>query len=61
MKHIGTVKPTENSSLYFNYKYCFLIILLAVCDVNYRFTCIDVSDAKSSNSAIFKKLNSTKH
>jgi hypothetical protein len=54
-KHIGTVKPTENLSLYLNYKYYFSIILLAVCDVNYHFTYIDVGGyEKRSDLAIFK-------
>lgn len=57
-KHIRIIKPSNSGSLYYNYKNYFSIVLLAVCDADYKFICIDVGAyGKCSDSSIFK--NST--
>lgn len=57
-KHIKISNPAHGGSLFLNYKNYFSIVLMAICDSNYRFTYIDVgSYGKSSDSGIFK--NST--
>lgn len=54
-KHIRVKKPNKSGSLYYNYKHYFSIVLLAVCDADYKFTCIDVGAyGKCSDSSIFK-------
>lgn len=57
-KHVRMIQPAGSGSTYFNYKKYFSIVLLAVCDSNYRFTYIDTgSYGKASDSSVFK--NST--
>lgn len=41
-KYIEIAKPDVSGSLYYNYKNYFSIILMAICDANYCFTCIEV-------------------
>ncbi|GBP95957.1 hypothetical protein EVAR_12656_1 [Eumeta japonica] len=55
-KHIRVIKPSDSGSLYYNYKNYFSIVLLAVCDADYKFTYIDVGAyGKCSDSSIYKK------
>jgi len=59
-KHIRVIKPEDSASINFNYKHFFSILLLAVCDSNYKLVYIDVgAPGKSSDSTTFKnsKLN----
>ncbi|XP_063586006.1 uncharacterized protein LOC134763464 [Penaeus indicus] len=57
-KHVRLIKPTGSGSNYFCYKKYFSMVLLAVCDANYRFTFIDVgSYGKVSDSSIYKNSN----
>lgn len=63
-KHVRIIKPTDTGSLYFNYKKFCSILLLAICDANYKFSFIDVGGYGKSadttifkNSAFFKKLS----
>lgn len=55
-KHIRLIKPSESGSLYYNYKNYFSIVLLAVCDADYKFTYIDVGAyGKCADSSIYKQ------
>nr|CAH7765523.1 unnamed protein product [Callosobruchus chinensis] len=54
-KHIKLIHSAGSVSTYFNYKKYFSMVLLAVCDSNYRFTYIDTGFfGKASDSSIFK-------
>lgn len=56
-KHIRII-PCESGSLYFNYKKCFSLNILAICNSNYEIIYVDVgSNCKSSDTMIF--LNSS--
>jgi hypothetical protein len=49
---------TGSGSLFYNYKHCFSILLLALVDANYCFIAVDVAAVgKSSDSTVFKKSN----
>lgn len=55
-KHIRVIKPEASGSLYYNYKNYFSIVLIAVCDVSYKFIYVDVgSYRKSSDSTVLKE------
>ena len=49
----GKQAPSNSGSLYYNYKGTYSIVLLAVCDANYRF--ITFEAGKESDSDIFSK------
>jgi hypothetical protein len=50
------IRPADSSSLYYNYKHYYSIVLLAVCDANCTFTYIDMGAyGKSTDSSIFKE------
>ena len=53
-KHIRIIQPADTGSLYYNYKSFFSTVLLAVCDANYSYICVDVGAyGKSSDAAVF--------
>lgn len=54
-KHIRVNKPSHTGSLYFNYKHYFSVLLLGICDANYKFVYIDIGAyGKCSDSSVFK-------
>nr|CAH7767051.1 unnamed protein product [Callosobruchus chinensis] len=63
-KQVRVVKPVHSGSLFYNYKNYFSVVLLAVCDSNYKFLYIDVgSFGKESDSTVLnfgKKLQEGK-
>ena len=50
-KHIAIECPKNSSSLYYNYKGIFSIVLMAVCDARYCFTLVNVGDFECNNDS----------
>ena len=47
-KHVVLQAPNKSASLYHNYKGTFSVVLMAILDPWYRFTCIDIGDYRSN-------------
>ena len=53
-KHIHMQKPPNSSSLYYNYRGTFSIVLLAVVDGDYRFMLVDIGEyGSNSDGGVF--------
>lgn len=60
-KHIRIIAPTYSGSMCYNYKGYFSLVLMAICDSNYKFVLIDFGAyGKFGDSAIFQNANSYK-
>ena len=54
-KHIVMQVPPKSGSQFFNYKGTFSVVLMALVDDDYRFTCVDIRDyGSNSDRAVFK-------
>ena len=57
-KHVITQAPAKSGSLFFNYKKAFSIVLLTVCNENYRFTIVDIGEAgRQTDGGVFSNSN----
>jgi hypothetical protein len=55
-KHVRFQKPEYSSSMYYNYKHYYSIVLLAAADSNYLFIYVDVGEyGKDCDSTTLKK------
>ena len=53
-KHVDSQCPPNSGSLYFNYHKRYSIVLMAVCDHNYKFSLVDIgSQGKNNNAGIY--------
>ena len=57
-KHVVIQAPAKSGSLFFNYKKSFSIVLLALCDVSYQFTAVDIGKVgRQSDGGVFANSN----
>lgn len=61
-KHVKIDPPLKSGSLYYNYKQCFSVVLLAVVDAQLRFIYVDVgANGRISDSGIWNKCTLKAH
>ena len=61
-KHIRIDKPPKTGSTYFNYKGYFSIVLLGICDSDYKFIYVDVgAEGKASDGGIWNHSTFAQH
>ena len=55
-KHVQIKCPNRSGSKYYNYKGHFSLVLLALCDADYKFTFVDIGDyGHQADGSIFKR------
>ena len=53
-KHIRIERPSKSGSMFFNYKGYFSLVLLGICDADYKFIYVDVgAEGKASDGGIW--------
>ena len=53
-KHVVMQAPARSGSMYFNYKKSFSIVLMAICNVKYQFTLVDIGDiGRQSHGSVY--------
>ena len=57
-KHVQMFAPAGQASSFFNYKKTHSIVLLGVCDANYKFTLVDIGDSgRQSDGSVYANSN----
>ena len=57
-KHVQMFAPAGQASSFFNYKKTHSIVLLEVCDANYKFILVDIGDSgRQSDSSVYANSN----
>ena len=57
-KHVRMIAPAGQASSLFNYKKTHSIVLLGVCDANYKFTLVDIGDSgRQSDGSVYANSN----